>query len=415
MRKSEHTCGMISLNNIIQEVYVMNYFDKVRSRLDTNSVKWDGLNTLYGNPDLLAMWVADMDFDPAPAIQAAIKEVAENQVLGYTKPSKSFFDTYINWQKSRHDIDLTVNDILLSPSVVGSLGVLIQAFSKPGQAVLIHDPAYNGFTPIVLNNQRRLLRSPLKVIDGKFKMDLSDIENHFKSGQVKLFILSNPHNPGGRVWTKEELIGLADLCKKYQVLLVSDEIHSDLVYPGYSVTSAYLLNEKYFDNLIVLHSPTKTFNIAGTKVSTIIAKDNDLRKRIKEVQAYTAQDTINSFGLVAMEAAFGESNQWYNLLLDYLESNLQLIIDFFDKELPEVEYMVPESTYLFWFNAEQIGKSGVKLKKHFAEVGKVALVDGGAYGKSQPSWMRLNFGTSKERLQAGLWAIKEVFDGNKQN
>lgn len=391
----------------------MNYFDNVRSRLNTNSVKWDGLNTLYGDPDLLAMWVADMDFDPSPAIQSAIKEVAENQVLGYTKPSDSFYDTYINWQKKRHGIDLTANDILLSPSVVGSLGVLIQAFSNPGDAILIHDPAYNGFTPIVLNNNRQLFRSPLKMVEGKFKMDLADIENQFKSGEVKLFILSNPHNPGGRVWTKDELVDLANLCKKYQVLLVSDEIHSDLVYSGYSVTSAYRLDDKYFDNLVVLHSPTKTFNIAGTKVSTILAKDSELRKRIKEVQSYTSQDTINSFGLVAMEAAFGESDQWYNLLIDYLESNRQLIIDFFDKELPEVEYMVPESTYLFWFNAEQIGKSGVQLKKHFAEKGKVAMVDGGAYGKSQPSWMRLNFGTSKERLKEGLEAIKTVFEKEK--
>lgn len=391
----------------------MNEFDTVRDRLNTNSVKWDGLNSLYGSPDLLAMWVADMDFDPSPAIREALTEVASNQVIGYSKPSETFYETYINWQKKRHQIDLSKEEILLSPSVVASLGTLIQAFSQEDDAVMIHDPAYNGFTPIVLNNHRKLLRSPLKNVDGKFEMDLEDIENQFKDNPVKLFILSNPHNPGGRVWTKEEIIDLADLCRKYGVLLVSDEIHSDLAYSEREVTSAYTLDESYFDNLVVLHSPTKTFNIAGVKISTILVKDKDLRDRVEEYQAYVAQDTINTFGLVAMEAAFGHSDEWYSNLIDYLESNRQMIVDFFDKELPDVEYMVPEATYLFWFNAEQIGKSGLDLKKHFAKEGKIALVDGGSYGKSQPAWMRLNFGTSKERLQEGLNRIKTVFENNK--
>lgn len=388
-------------------------FDVVRDRRQSNSVKWDGLETLYGEADLLAMWVADMDFDPAPAIKERLTNLASEQVLGYVLPPETLFETYIDWQREQHQIELKKEEILFSPGVVGSIGVIIQAFTEQGDGVLIHDPAYNGFTPIIEDNHRKLERSPLQIENGKFKMDFEDIEHQFKGNNIKVFLLSNPHNPGGRVWTKDELTQLMDLCVEYDVLLVSDEIHSDLIYSDQTMISAYTLDEKYFDHIILLHSPTKTFNLAGAKVSTIVVKDPELRKQIKEVQSYTQQGTINTFGLVAMEAAFGESQEWHKNLLKYLEENRNYIINFFDEHLPEVEYMVPESTYLMWFNAESIGLSGEELNQHFVKEGQIALVNGQKYGKSSPIWTRLNFGTSRENLEDGLNRIKKAFEKAK--
>lgn len=387
-------------------------FDRVRDRRGSNSMKWDGLETLYKDPDAIAMWVADMDFDTAPVISRNLTEVASNQVLGYTKPSDTFLDTYIKWQ-DKHDMNLRKQDILLSPDVISGLGVVIQSFSDVDDAVMIHDPAYNGFTPIIENNHRQLLRSPLKLVDGKYEMDYEDIDRQMTESPVKIFIISNPHNPGGKVWDKEDLTRLADLCKKHEVILVSDEIHCDLVYNDKPFVSAFNLDEKYFDRIIIMHSATKTFNIAGTKAATMLIKDRDLRDRVKEVQSFTAQSTVNTFGLVAMETAFSECDEWHQDLLAYLDSNRQLITDFFDKELPDVEYMVPEATYLFWFNAEQIGLTGDDLKLHFVEKGQVALVSGSTYGESSPTWIRMNFGTSKERLEKGLAGIKQAFEAAK--
>lgn len=399
---------------IIGEVFnMMNEFDVVRDRRKSDSKKWDGLETEYGDSDLLAMWVADMDFDPAKPIRDRLTKVASEHVLGYSQPSEKFYDTYINWQEENQHIKLSEEEILLSPGVVGSIGIAIQAFSEKGDSVLIHDPAYNGFTPIVLDNKRNLLLSPLKLVEGKFQMDFEDIEKQFNENNVKLFILSNPHNPGGRVWTKEELVKLLDLCEQYDVILVSDEIHCDLVYPEYSVTSAYTLDEKYFNRIVVLHSATKTFNIAGVKISTILVKDPVLRERMQEVQSYSVNDTINSFGLVAMEAAFSEGKGWHTNLMQYLESNRQMIIDFFDAELPGVDYMIPESTYLFWFNADSSGYCGEELNEHFVKEGRIALMNGMSYGETCPTWMRLNFGTNKERLQDGLNRIKKAMNSPK--
>lgn len=389
-------------------------FDVVRDRRHSNSVKWDGLKAVYGEEDLFAMWVADMDFDPAPAIRDCLTNVAANQVLGYAKPSDQFFETYINWQKEQHQIDLKEKEILLSPGVVGSIGVLIQSFTAQGDGILIHDPAYNGFTPIIEDNKRQLYRSPLRIEDGKFRMDYENIERQIKQNNIKLFLLSNPHNPGGRVWSKEELVQLIELCIKYDVLLVSDEIHSDLIYSKYKMTSAYTLDEKYFNHIVVLHSVTKTFNIAGVKISTILVKDEVLRDRIEEVQSYFQQSTINSFGLVAMEAAFGHSQAWHRNLLKYLEDNRNFIIDFFDEYLPEVEYMVPESTYLMWFNAATTGYSGADLNQYFVKEGRIALVNGLKYGESSPTWTRLNFGTSRSILEDGLNRIKNAFENAKK-
>lgn len=390
----------------------MTNFDNVRDRHQTNSAKWDGLADRFGSddPNLLAMWVADMDFDPAPAIKESLQDLAVNHVLGYTIPSDDFYQSQIDWYKDRHQVDLQKSDILLSPGVVGSIGAVIQAVTGRDDGVMIHDPAYNGFIKILRANKRKIVKSPLIIEAGKFVMDYDQIEAEFKKGEVKLFVLSNPHNPGGRVWTREELVKLADLCQEYGVYLISDEIHIDLTYPENKATSAYTLDEKYFDQLVVLHSATKTFNIAGVKCSAIFVKNEELKDKIQSTQALLAHSAISSFGLVATQAAFAQSRDWQQNLLAYLDQNRQLIVDFFQENLPQVDFIKPEATYLFWFDAKDIGLEGKELEDFFTQEGQVALVNGLNYGETSPTWMRLNFATSRENVQEGLNRIKSCFD-----
>jgi len=388
-------------------------FDNLVNRKGTNSIKWDNLKNTFGENDLLPMWIADMDFEPSKSIRESLSSFAVNGILGYVSPSENFYESVINWFNSRHNLNLNKDHILLSSGVVGSIGVAVQAFSEEHDGVLIHDPVYPPFSNIVTVNNRKLFKSELKIEDGKYVMDFKNIEDQFKNESIKLFLLSNPQNPSGRVWTKNEIKRLADLCLKYDVILLSDEIHSDLTYEGFNTTSPLSFEETYYNNVIVFHSATKTFNLASTKLSLVFIKSPKLMEKFKYVQTKTAQDHVNTFGLIATEAAFSKSDEWYNDLKHYLAKNRQMILDFFDEELPEVEYLIPESTYLFWFNAENINVPKEKLNQVFVDEGKIALNDGLSYGENGAGWLRFNFGTPRKNVLEGLKRIKTVFDNHK--
>lgn len=385
-------------------------FDKVIERRQTGCVKWDSAENIFGSSEVLPMWVADMDFENAAPIKRALKDLIDNEVLGYTFPQDSLYSSIINWQKEKHGMAIEKEDILLSPGVLSSIAVAVQAFSEPGDSVLIHDPVYTPFCSMVEKNNRHVYRSPLKVVDGQYTMDFNDIENHFTSdNNIKLFILSNPHNPGGRVWSKEELIKLADLCKTHSVVLISDEIHSDLVYSDHKCLSPVTLDDSYKDTVVTLHSATKTFNIAGVKASFIIVFDPELRSKIVKAQEETELNAINTFGMHATEAAFSKSAHWHSELMIKLETNRSIVTDFFDKELPDVSYMKPESTYLFWFDASGLNVEASKLRETFADLGKIGLNDGISYGPQGKSYMRMNFAVPAPLLEDGLQRIKKVF------
>lgn len=385
-------------------------FEKIVDRQQTNSVKWDKTDEIFGSADVLPMWVADMDFDNARPIKDALRKTIDTEVLGYTFPPASLFTAISNWQKDKHDMPVTRDDILLSPGVLSSIAVAVQAFTDRGDSVLIHDPVYPPFYSMVNKNERAVYRTSLNLKDGQYRMDFDDIEQQFKDKQIKLFILSNPHNPGGRVWSKEELIQLVELCKKYSVILISDEIHSDLVYSEQTCLSPVNLDDSYKNWVVTLHSATKTFNLAGVKTSFILVFNDKLKEQLVKVQEETELNVVNTFGMRATEAAFSESRDWHKGLLEKLEANRSIVTEFFNKKLPEVSYMVPEATYLFWFDAARLGVENEKLRETFAQVGKVGLNDGISYGPSGRSYMRLNFAVPEPLLMDGLKRIKTVFD-----
>ncbi|SFC21278.1 cystathione beta-lyase [Alkalibacterium subtropicum] len=385
-------------------------FEKTIDRKQTSSVKWDRAEKIFGSSDVLPMWVADMDFDNARPIKDALRKMIDDEVLGYTFPPDSLFTAISNWQNTNHNMPTKRENILLSPGVLSSIAVAVQAFTDPGDSVLIHDPVYPPFFSMVNKNERQVYRTPLNLENGQYSMDFDDIERQFKDEHIKMFVLSNPHNPGGRVWSENELIQLVELCKKYSVILISDEIHSDLVYSENTCVSPVTLDASYKDWVITLHSATKTFNIAGVKTSFILVFNEDLKEKLVKVQEETELDIVNTFGMRATEAALAESSEWHVALLEKLEANRSIVTDFFDKELSDVVYMVPEATYLFWFDASRLGVDNDKLRETFARIGKIGLNDGVSYGPSGKSYMRLNFAVPQSLLIDGLKRIKTVFD-----
>lgn len=385
-------------------------FDDIIDRNGQHSIKWDYAKKLFENEDVLPMWVADMDFANPPTVVDELKKLVEQQILGYSFPSDSLYKSIIDWQKERHNLHLKPQDILFSPGVVPSIALIIQTFTKEQDAVSIHDPVYNPFEQMVTLNNRRAIRSPLLIEDNLFKMDFAAIEQQFKQEKVRLVILSNPHNPGGRVWTKEELIQLATLCQKYHVILCSDEIHGDLVYKSENFVSVAAIDELYKNFVITLTAATKTFNLAGIKNSMIFVQNETLRNAIKHVQAKTEQNSINTFGYIATEAAFKTGGPWLEDLLAYLKINLETICTFFDTELPQVHYMKPQGTYLFWFDCSTLGIPDEQLIHHFAQVGKIGLNAGSTYGPKGTQYMRLNFAAPQATVIEGLNRIKIAFD-----
>ncbi|MCC5894795.1 MAG: pyridoxal phosphate-dependent aminotransferase [Alkalibacterium sp.] len=387
-------------------------FDKIINRTNTGSVKWDKISELFGDKDLLPMWIADMDFENAPPIKKALRHMISEEIMGYTFPKDSLYSAIINWQDTHHHMKVDKEHIQFSPGVLSSIGVIIQALTDPGDGILIHDPVYTPFAAMADRNNRTVHRSKLIIEEGQYIMDFDDIETTIKNPKVKLFILSNPHNPGGRVWNRNELSTLVELCIKHEVILISDEIHSDLVYPGYQSISPVTLKESYKQWVITLHSASKTFNVAGAKLSFIIVFDERLFKKIEDVLQLTELDAVNSFGMCATEAAFSESEEWRHELLAYLELNRQTIMAFFDDHLPYVSYMTPESTYLFWFDASPLNIEPDKLREFFVEKGKIALNDGISYGPNGQAYMRMNFAVPHSVLIDGLNRVKTVFDSS---
>lgn len=390
-------------------------FDELIDRSQHSSIKWGYSKKLFGDDTVLPMWVADMDFANSPLILDALRKIVDQRILGYAFPSASLYQSIIDWQKKRHNLQLTPKDILFSPGVVPSIALVIQTFTKEQEAIMIHDPVYTPFETMITLNKRKVIRNSLIIEEGLFKMDFIDIEQQFINKNVKLFVLSNPHNPGGRVWTKKELSRLADLCQKYHVILCSDEIHGDLVYQPNDFISVATLKEEYKDFVITLTAATKTFNLAGIKNSMIFVQNEDLRNALIVMQAKTEQNSINTFGYAATEAAFATSEPWLEELMAYLKNNLETVCTFFDTELPEVFYMRPQGTYLLWFDCSTLNIPDEQLTRHFAQVGKIGLNAGSDYGPSGTNYMRLNFAAPHATVVEGLKRIKYAFEHQKVN
>ena len=383
-------------------------FDEVIERRDTGSVKW------HYSDDTIPLWVADMDFKAAEPILKAIEQVAQHGILGYTVPTEPLYQAIIDWHGSRYDLWLDKQDILFSPGVVPSLVLMMKVFTEAGDSVLINDPIYTPFMTKVEQNGRTLVTSALQEVEGKFYLDLEDIEAKIIEHKVKLYLLCNPHNPGGRVWTVDELEALLSICKKYDVAIVSDEIHQDLTLSGHTFIPFLTLVKGYEHKVVSLTSMTKTFNIAGIKGSMIFAKDSTLLSKINQQQRLSDEHELNLFAYEVMRSAYEEGDEWLEQALAYIEANIELTLQFLEKHLPKIKVMRPEASYLIWLDCSAYAQDDQTLYDKL-RAAKVELSAGIKYGAEGHLKMRLNVACPKALLLEGLNRMHKALNSDVLN
>lgn len=381
-------------------------FDVLLQRRHTDSTKWDALERDFGQENLMPFWVADADFPVLPEIGQAIRErAADGETFGYTFAGESYYEGILSWNRRRHGLDLKKEEIIPAPGVVTALAEILLALTEKGDTVLINPPVYSPFFDVVRGMERTLAESPLRLRGGRYELDLEDMERKFASG-VKLYILCSPHNPVGRVWEKVELEELTKLCRKYQVILVSDEIHYDIVYPGHRHIPILNVNP----DAVMVTAPSKTFNIAGLKSSVILVKNEEIRARI-EHWAENMHLYLNLFAYCATETVYKSGGQWLDEMIEYLEENARFVLAYFEEHMPRVKTYMPESTYLMWLDFSGYGMTEGELSHRLQDGAGVALNAGEEYGKGYGQYMRLNIACPRYYLEEGLKRISLAFEG----
>ncbi|MCK3942952.1 pyridoxal phosphate-dependent aminotransferase [Streptococcus suis] len=374
-------------------------------RLGHHSEKW---KTSEQDPELLQLWVADMDFEALPEIRSAIRQYADQHIFGYPYASEALYQSIIDWEKDQHGYEVGRESIVLIEGVVPALSVAIQAFTEEGDAVLINTPVYPPFARTVKLNNRQLVTNSLRVENGQFQIDFEKLEQDLIEHQVKLYIFCNPHNPGGRVWTKEEVERVGQLCRKHKVLLVSDEIHQDLTLYGNKHRSFNTVDSDFKDFSIILSSATKTFNIAGTKNSFAIIENPDLRKAFTRRQLVNNQHEIPAIGLITTETAFRYGRPWLAELKIVLEKNIDFVSDYLTQHT-KIKVLKPQGTYLVWLDFSAYSIEHVEIHRKLKEEAKVVLNDGQTFGKEGLNHARLNAAAPFETIKEACERIARVF------
>ena len=340
-------------------------FDKIVKRIQ--SEKWDGRKKIFGREDIIPMWVADMDFEsPKPVVDAIVKR-AEQSVFGYTFRPSSYSESIINWFSKRYNWEINKEWLNYSPGVVPALSFIALSFSHPGDKIIVQSPVYRRFFEVITPNGRQVLNNPLLLKNGRYTIDFDDFEKKASDSRAKLFFLCNPHNPVGRVWSREEIIKLGKICIKNNVIIVSDEIHSDLIYKGYKHVVFASISEEFAQNSITLNSPSKTFNLAGLQTSIVIIPNKKYYKIYDNKISSLKVGRSNVFGLVALEAAYNFGENWLEQLLEYLEGNLKYLTNFFKEKVPKIKVIKPEGTYLVWLDCRQLALNDLELREFMIE------------------------------------------------
>jgi len=383
-------------------------FDEIVPREGTNCIKYDALERFFGSKEVLPLWVADMDFKTPDFIVEAIKKRTEHEIFGYTFRGHSYYNSIIGWMKRRHNWEIKKEWISFSPGVVAGLTFGIEAFSKPGDGVIVQPPVYFPFFDCVKGTKRKLIENPLKIENGRYTFDFEDLKAKIDK-KTKLLLLCNPQNPGGSVFSKEELTELATICLENKIMVISDEIHSDLIFEGHKHIPFVSLSEEIAQNCMVTMAPSKTFNVAGFSSSIVIIPNKTKFARYERVIGVAHLYMGNIFGSVAMEAAYTRGDEWLDQMLDYLWGNYKLLEDFFKIKLPKVKVMKPEATYLIWLDFREYGMKNSELMKFTVENAKVGLNDGGRFGTGGDGWLRINIGCPRSVLVEALERLGKAF------
>ena len=384
-------------------------FDTVVNRKNTNAIKYD-LAKKRGQPeDAVSLWVADMDFPTAPCIQKAVAEKAAHGIWGYSRPDNRYYDALKKWYKERHNFEVQNEWVVNTPGVCFALAVAIKAFTKEGESVLIQKPVYYPFFNIINSLQRKVVNSSLILKNNHYEIDFDDFERKIVQENVKMFILCSPHNPGGRVWTKQELQKISEICLAHNVLVVSDEIHSDITF-GSNVHTVYgSLSEQALKNSIICTAPSKSFNLAGLQFSNIFIADEKLRKAFSKELDKTGYDEPSVFGIVAATAAYSEGADWFDSVKSYIWENILFAKKYIEENASQIKVLVPEGTYLLWLDFSETGLSDSEINDRVLNKAKVWLDRGSMFGKEGEKFQRINCATPRIILEDALKRICSQF------
>ena len=379
-------------------------FDKEVNRKDTDSYKWDSLDM----ENVVPLWVADMDFKTAPCIIDALKMRVEHGVFGYTRVPDRYYQATIDWFSRRHSWKFKAGDIIYTSGVVPAISAIIKALTEPGDKVIIQTPVYNCFFSSIRNNGCVASENELLYDGTSYHIDFDDLEKRAADPKAKVLLLCNPHNPSGRVWNYNELMHIYDICKKYGVTVVSDEIHCELVYPPFVYIPFCSLSDEVAECSVACVSPSKSFNIAGLQIANIVCRNEEMRKKIDKAININEVCDVNPFGVIATISAYTEGEPWLEELIDYLQRNYEFLVNFFQVELPDFPIVRLEGTYLVWVDCKKTGLSSAELEEKLIREGGVWLNPGSMYGEAGEGFMRINIACPRTRLEEGLKRIKMV-------
>jgi cysteine-S-conjugate beta-lyase len=382
-------------------------FDQPVDREGTDCVKYDLRKDYFGRSDVIPMWVADMDFKTPDFIISAIQQRLSHEILGYSFRPSEYFSSIIRWVNSRHSWELGKEWICFTPGIVPALNFCTLAFTKPGDRIIVQPPVYFPFFSAVEAHGRKLVYNRLIESDGRWVMDYESLESELREGAAML-LLSNPHNPVGRVWTPVELQKLSELCLKYGTLMISDEIHCDLVLPGFRHTPLATLSEPTAASTVTLIAPSKTFNLAGLSTSSVIISDTELRKKFLKLTDSLHVGNGNIFGTVASIAAYSQGHEWLDALLAYLNSNTDIAETYFREQIPEIIPIRPQATYMIWLDCRRLGMNGKELQKFFTGKAAVGMNEGSTFGPGGEGFMRMNVAMPENLLKKALQQIGEA-------
>lgn len=377
-------------------------FDEIIDRSTTNTVKFGGLEASFGNKDLIPLWVADMDFLSPPCIIDALKERVNHGVFGYTRPGDDYFATIVNWLQKRHQWTIEKEWITFVPGVVKGFAFVIDAFTEKGDNIIIQPPVYHPFRLVTEALGRTVVNNELVLENGEYKIDFDAFKKAIQDNNCKLFIFSNPHNPGGRVWTPEELKRIAEICSENNVLVVSDEIHSDLALPGYRHTPFASVSQLAADNCITLMAPSKTFNIAGIVSSFAVTSNEKIRSKYLNYLAPRELNQGTIFAFTATTAAYDGGGEWLDQLLEYLQGNISFMDEYLKKNIPQIKAMIPQASFLVWLDCRELNLNQPELVKLFIEKAGLALNSGTMFGPGGEGFMRLNVGSPRSVIEKAL-------------
>lgn len=382
-------------------------FDTIIDRKNTDCLKYDFAKRRGMPEDVLPLWVADMDFKTSSYVEDALAERARHGIFGYSESQTPYFEIVRDWMKRHHDWEVKEPWLIKTPGVVFALAMTVKAYTEPGDGVLIQSPVYYPFSEVIEDNGRRIVSNTLVLgEDHKYHIDFEDFERQIKENQIKLFFLCNPHNPVGRVWTTEELTRLGDICLKYQVTVVSDEIHSDFIFRGRHQVFADLKRE-YADITVTCTAPSKTFNLAGLLLSNIFISNRELRHKFRQQVNAAGISQLSPFGLVACETAYTQGEEWYQAMLAYVAENIAFTKEYVEKHLPGVEMVEHEGTYLVWLDFRKTGLSVEELEDLIVNRAKLWLDSGKIFGKSGEGFQRINVACPRQILEEALHRIRE--------